>query len=62
LKATEKHKEPCYEQHSLLHIVNFAAGIQNNSSTAIDNIFVENSRINLSSLSPILNGLSDHDA
>lgn len=45
-----------------MHIVNFAAGIQNNSSIAIDNIFVENSRINLSSVSPILNGLSDHNA
>jgi hypothetical protein len=45
-----------------LHIVNFAAGIQNNSSTAVDNVFVDNSRINLSSVSPILNGLSHHDA
>jgi len=45
-----------------LHIVNFAAGIQNNSSIAIDNIFVKNSTINLSSVSPILNGLSDHNA
>ena len=30
--------------------------------TAIDNIFVDNCRINLSSTSPIINGLSDHDA
>ena len=36
--------------------------IQNNPSTAIDNIFVDNSRINLSSISPIINGPSDHDA
>jgi hypothetical protein len=29
---------------------------------AVDNIFVDNSRMNLSSISPIINGLSDHDA
>jgi hypothetical protein len=33
---------------------NFETRIQNNSSTAIDNIFVNNSRINLSSTSPII--------
>jgi ribosomal protein L33 len=33
-----------------------------NASTTIDNTFVDKSRINLSSISPIINGLSDHDA
>ena len=33
-----------------------------NSSTATDNTSVDKSRINLSSKSPIINGLSDHDA
>jgi len=33
---------------------NFSTRIQNNSSTAIDNIFVDNSRINLFSISPII--------
>jgi hypothetical protein len=44
------------------HTVNFATGIQNNSSTATDNIFVNNSRINLSSAPPTTNALSNHDA
>jgi hypothetical protein len=44
------------------HAINFAARIQNNSSTAVDNIFVDRSRINLSSISTITNGQSDHDA
>jgi hypothetical protein len=47
---------------NLSHTVNFATRIQNNSSTAIDNVFVDNSRTNLSSASPITNGLSDHNA
>jgi hypothetical protein len=34
--------------------------MQNNSNTAIDNLFEDNSRINLPSISPIINGLSDH--
>ena len=44
------------------HTVNSATRIQNNPSTAIDNIFVDKSRINLSSMSLLTNGLSDHDA
>ena len=42
--------------------INFATRIQNNSNTAFDNIFVDNSRINLPSVSPIINALSDHIA
>ena len=48
--------------YNLLHTGNFATRIQNNSSTAIDNIFVDNSRLNLSSIWPKINGLSDHGA
>jgi hypothetical protein len=48
--------------YTLTHTVNFATRIQNNSSTAIDNIFVDNIRLNSSSTSPIINDLSDHDA
>jgi hypothetical protein len=48
--------------HNLSHKVNFAAGIQNYSITAIDNIFVNYSWLNLSSVSPIINGLSGYDA
>ena len=48
--------------YSILHTVSLATGLQNNSSTATDSIFVDNSRINLSSLSPTINDLSVHDA
>jgi hypothetical protein len=45
----------------LSHATNFATSIQNNSSTAIDNIFADSTRLNSSSTSLIINGLSDHD-
>jgi hypothetical protein len=47
--------------YNLQHTINFAIKIQNNSSTAIDNLFVDNSRINLSSVSPIISDQSEHD-
>jgi len=47
--------------HNLSHTVNFARRIQNTWSTIIGNIFVDNNVINLSSISHILKGLSDHD-
>jgi hypothetical protein len=46
----------------LSHTLNFAARIQNSASTAIGNIYVDNSRLNLYSISPIMNGPSDDDA
>jgi hypothetical protein len=42
--------------------VNFPTRIQNYSSTAIDNIFIDNSRKDHISIEPVINGLSDHDA
>jgi hypothetical protein len=48
--------------YSQPHTINFATSIQNNSSTAVDNIFVDKSRINLSSISTTINGLSDNDS
>jgi hypothetical protein len=47
---------------NLTHTVNFATRIQNDSSTAIDNIFVDSIRFSPSSTSPIICGVSDHDA
>jgi hypothetical protein len=41
----------------MLHTANFKTRIQNDSSTTIDNIFVDNSRINLSAVYPTINGL-----
>jgi hypothetical protein len=42
--------------------VNYPTRFQNNHSSAIDNIFVNNSWLHLCSILPIYNGLSDHDA
>jgi hypothetical protein len=46
----------------LSHTVNFAPRTQNDSSTAIDNIFVDITRLSSPSTYPIINGLSAHDA
>jgi hypothetical protein len=43
--------------YNVSHTANFASRTQNNLCTAIDKIFLDNSRRNLSSISP-----SDHDA
>jgi hypothetical protein len=48
--------------YNLKHAVNFAATIQNDSSTAFDNMFVESTSFSSSSTSTIINGLPDHDA
>jgi hypothetical protein len=48
--------------YSLIHTANFATRIQNDSSTAINNIFVDITRFSSSSTSSIINDLSDHDA
>jgi hypothetical protein len=48
--------------YNLLHTVHFATRKQHKSSTAIDNIFVDNRRLESSYTSPLINGLSDHDA
>jgi hypothetical protein len=42
------------------HTINFATRTQDNSHTAIDNIFVHSTRLNSSSTSLIINGLSDN--
>ena len=43
--------------YNLSRTIYFTTCIQNKSSTAIDNIIVENIRINLSFISPIINDL-----
>jgi len=58
----EKQVASLLTTYSLSNTINFAMRIQNNSNTAFDNMFVDNSRINLPSISPIINGLSDHIA
>ena len=46
----------------MLHMVNFPTRFQNNHSSAIDNIFVNNSCLYLCNILLIYNGLSGHDA
>jgi len=48
--------------YNLTSVVNFPTWIQKNSTTAIDNIFIDTSKTGKYSVSPIINGLSDHDA
>jgi hypothetical protein len=48
--------------YNLSHTVYFPTRIQNSVGTTVDYIFVDNSRLNPFIVSPIANGLSDHDA
>ena len=48
--------------YNLTSTVNFPTRIQKNSATAIDNIFIDTSKMGNYTISPIINGLSDHDA
>jgi hypothetical protein len=58
----KKNTSPLLTTYNLLHTVNFATGIQSNSNTSIDNIFLDNSRIHLSTPSPLIYGLSGRSA
>jgi hypothetical protein len=48
--------------YNLSSTVYFPTRLQNNSATAIDNIFVDTSKFPDYVISPLFNGLSDHDA
>jgi len=48
--------------YGLCSTVQFPTRIQNNSHTAIDNIFINTLKFSDFTLSPIINGLSDHNA
>jgi hypothetical protein len=47
--------------NNMSHTVHFVAGTQNDTSTAINNIFVDITRLSSSFTCPIINVLSDHD-
>jgi len=58
-------KNPLYfllASYNLTSTVYFPTRIQNNAATAIDNIFINTSKFDDYAISPIINGLSDHDA
>jgi hypothetical protein len=48
--------------YNLSSTVYFPARLQNNLATAVDNIFVDTSKFPNYVISPLFNGLSDHDA
>jgi hypothetical protein len=48
--------------YNLTSVVNFPTRIQHNSAISIDNIFTDITKFGNYSISPIINGLSDHDA
>jgi hypothetical protein len=61
LKATKKTTSLINNNINLSHTQNCGTKIQTNSCTATDNTLVDNIRINLSSIPPTINGLSNHD-
>ena len=48
--------------YNLTSIINFPTRIKNTSAATIDNIFINVSQFGSCTVTPILNGLSDHDA
>jgi len=58
----EKYLSSLLATYNLSDTVGFVTKTQNKSSTAIDNIFVDSSRLGSTLISPLINGLSDHDA
>jgi exonuclease III len=46
---------------NLRSIVNFPTRLGQNSSSIIDNVFLDNSYLNKYDIAPVINGLSDHN-
>jgi exonuclease III len=63
---TESYHKQCLNflltSFNLMSIVNFPTRIQNYSSTAIGNVFIDSSRKDHISIEPVTNGLSNHNA
>jgi exonuclease III len=51
-----------FQSYNLFQVVDFPTRITKDSSTAIDSIFLNYSRLNIFQVFSIINGLSDHDA
>ena len=54
--------EALLKTYNLTSVVNFPTHTQKHSAMAIDNIFIDTSKMGDYSICPIINGLSDHDA
>jgi hypothetical protein len=50
------------QSYNLFHVVDFPTRFNKTSCSTIDNIFIDNSRVNLFKVLPIINGLSDRGA
>ena len=62
-ESTQKYKlNSMLITFNMSHTVNFATRIAKDSSSAIDNIFINNNRLQSFAISSVINGLSDHDA
>ena len=62
-ESKEKHElNNILHSYNLISVINFPTRIKNNSSTAIDNIFIDITQFGMYSTYPMKNGLSDHDA
>jgi len=48
--------------YKLSRTVNFLTRVQNNCSSAIDNIHIDKSKLENYSVKPLINGLSEHEA
>jgi len=60
--ARKRELEALLKTYNLTSIVNFTTRTQQKSATAIDNIFIDATRIGNYTVYPIINGMSDHDA
>jgi hypothetical protein len=50
------------QSYNIFHTVEFPTRIRKNTSTAIDNIFIDRARVNSFKVTSVSNRLSDHDA
>jgi hypothetical protein len=57
-----KQLDAMLQTYNLSSIIHFPTRIQNQSSTIIDNIFIDIRKITNYTISPLYNGVSDHDA
>jgi endonuclease/exonuclease/phosphatase family metal-dependent hydrolase len=62
LDSSKKQLSQLLDSYNISHLVNFPTSFQHNHTSAIDNIFVNNTRLQQCNILPFHNGLSDHDA
>ena len=58
----KKQLDSMLQTYNLTAIVHFPTRLQDRSSTIIDNIFIDTSKMSTYTVLPLSNGLSDHDA